>query len=177
METRNVNSERRFSAEKMQKVNLFETERMFADIYCLEPGQEQRRHAHSGADKIYFVIEGTGRFHIGEDERDLGADRSCSRRRMLNTACATSPRLGSCFLFLWRRIQTRDRFPVNQLAALNSGIRGSAPGSAGIPACMTLRAKRQAGMPALPGALPGQGSHREELWHSQSSPPQEATCA
>ena len=75
METRNVNSERRFSAEKMQKVNLFETERMFADIYCLEPGQEQRRHAHSGADKIYFVIEGTGRFHIGDDERDLGADQ------------------------------------------------------------------------------------------------------
>lgn len=33
MEIRNVKSERRFSAEKMQKVNLFETERMFADIY------------------------------------------------------------------------------------------------------------------------------------------------
>jgi mannose-6-phosphate isomerase-like protein (cupin superfamily) len=75
METRNVESERRFSAEKMEKVNLFETERMFADIYCLEPGQEQKRHAHSGADKIYFVIEGTGRFHIGDDERDLGPDQ------------------------------------------------------------------------------------------------------
>ena len=75
MEIRNVKSERRFSAEKMQKVNLFETERMFADIYCLEPGQEQRRHAHPGADKIYFVLEGTGRFHIGDDERDLGADQ------------------------------------------------------------------------------------------------------
>ena len=75
METRNLKSERRFSAEKMHKVNLFETERMFADIYCLEPGQEQKRHAHSGADKIYLVIEGTGRFHIGEDKRDLGPDQ------------------------------------------------------------------------------------------------------
>ena len=75
METRNVKSEGSFSSEKMQKVNLFETERMFADIYCLEPGQEQRLHAHSGADKIYFVIEGTGRFHIGDDERDLGPDQ------------------------------------------------------------------------------------------------------
>jgi mannose-6-phosphate isomerase-like protein (cupin superfamily) len=75
METKNLKSEHRFSTEKMQKVNLFETERMFADIYCLEPGQEQRRHAHSGADKIYFVIEGTGRFHIGDDERDLGPDQ------------------------------------------------------------------------------------------------------
>ena len=72
MQTKDIKLERRFSHEKMQKVNLFETERMFTDIYCLEPGQEQRRHAHSGADKIYFVVEGTGRFHIGDEERALG---------------------------------------------------------------------------------------------------------
>ena len=58
----------------MRKVNLFETERMFTDIYCLEPGQQQKRHTHSGADKVYFVLEGTGRFHIGDNERDLGPD-------------------------------------------------------------------------------------------------------
>jgi mannose-6-phosphate isomerase-like protein (cupin superfamily) len=75
MEAKNLKSERRFSTEKMQKVNLFETERMFADIYCLEPGQEQKRHAHSGADKIYLVLEGAGRFHIGDAERDLGPDQ------------------------------------------------------------------------------------------------------
>ena len=75
METRTLTSERRFSAEKMQKVNLFETERMFADIYCLEPGQQQKRHAHAGADKIYVVLEGVGRFHIGDEERDLGPDQ------------------------------------------------------------------------------------------------------
>ena len=74
METRNIKSERRFSAEKMEKVNLFETERMFADLYCLEPGQDQRRHAHTGADKVYLVLEGVGRFHIGDAERDLGPD-------------------------------------------------------------------------------------------------------
>ena len=75
MEARNVKSARRFSTEKMQKVNLFDTERMFADVYCLEPGQEQKRHAHSGADKIYFVLEGTGSFHIGDDERQLAPDQ------------------------------------------------------------------------------------------------------
>jgi quercetin dioxygenase-like cupin family protein len=74
MEAKRVKSAQRFLPEKMQKVNLFETERMFADIYCLEPGQEQKRHAHAGADKIYFVLEGTGRFHIGGEERELGAD-------------------------------------------------------------------------------------------------------
>jgi mannose-6-phosphate isomerase-like protein (cupin superfamily) len=75
MQTKNAKSERRFSADKMQKVNLFETDHMFADIYCLEPGQEQKVHAHAGADKIYFVLEGTGRFLIGGQERDLGPDQ------------------------------------------------------------------------------------------------------
>jgi len=74
VESKNLKIERRFSPDKMEKVNLFETERMFTDIYCLEPGQEQKRHAHRDADKIYVVLEGTGRFHIGDDERDLGPD-------------------------------------------------------------------------------------------------------
>jgi quercetin dioxygenase-like cupin family protein len=75
METKNVKAEQRFSSEKMQKVGLFETGNMFTDIYCLEPGQEQKIHAHKGADKIYFVLEGTGRFHIGGQEQDLSADQ------------------------------------------------------------------------------------------------------
>jgi mannose-6-phosphate isomerase-like protein (cupin superfamily) len=75
MQTKNVKTEQRFAAEKMQKVGLFETDQLFADIYCLEPGQEQKVHAHRGADKIYFVLEGSGRFHIGGEEQDLGADQ------------------------------------------------------------------------------------------------------
>src|ERR1041384_472875 len=74
----------------MQKVNLFETERMFTDIYCLEPGQEQKRHAHYGADKIYLVIEGTGRFHLGDDERDRDGACRCRARsseRIARSAC------------------------------------------------------------------------------------------
>ena len=63
----------RFAPEKMQKVNLFETERMFCDVYCLEPGQQQTAHAHAGSDKVYYVIEGVGRFRIDEHEQDLGA--------------------------------------------------------------------------------------------------------
>jgi hypothetical protein len=43
---------RRFSPEKLQKLNLFETERFFCDVYCLEPGQEQKAHAHPGSDKL-----------------------------------------------------------------------------------------------------------------------------
>jgi quercetin dioxygenase-like cupin family protein len=55
----------------MQKVGLFSTDRFFLDLYCLEPGQTQKAHAHEGSDKVYLVVEGQGRFRIGDDEADL----------------------------------------------------------------------------------------------------------
>ena len=63
----------RFSPQKMQKVGLFETPQMFCDVYCLEPGQEQKVHAHAGATKFYYVIEGEGLFTIGVETRRLAA--------------------------------------------------------------------------------------------------------
>ncbi len=62
----------RFSLEKMQKVGLFSSERFFLDLYCLEPGQAQKPHAHEGSDKVYLVAEGRGRFHVGDEEATLG---------------------------------------------------------------------------------------------------------
>lgn len=59
---------RRFAADKMQKLNLFETERFFCDVYCLEPGQAQKPHAHTAADKIYAVLEGEVRVRVGADQ-------------------------------------------------------------------------------------------------------------
>ncbi len=73
METRKIADEQRFSAEKMQKVNLFETDRMFTDVYCLEPGQSQRAHSHANADKVYVVIEGIARVLVGSEECDVEA--------------------------------------------------------------------------------------------------------
>ena len=63
-----------FSKEKMRKNGIFETERLFCDVYCFEPGQAQSVHAHDGSDKIYFVLEGVGTFRIGDSERQLGKD-------------------------------------------------------------------------------------------------------
>jgi quercetin dioxygenase-like cupin family protein len=62
-----------FSAEKMKKVGLFESERFFLDLYCLEPGQAQTPHAHSGCDKVYLVTQGRARVRIGDEERTLAA--------------------------------------------------------------------------------------------------------
>lgn len=61
-----------FSAEKMKKNGIFETARFFCDLYCFEPGQAQAAHTHEGSDKVYYVVRGKGRFHIGGEERELG---------------------------------------------------------------------------------------------------------
>ncbi|MCE3224489.1 MAG: hypothetical protein K0S58_2669 [Nitrospira sp.] len=61
-----------FSPEKMKKNNLFETSRFFCDIYCFEPGQEQKGHIHGEQDKVYIVLEGQGTFHVGTDRQILG---------------------------------------------------------------------------------------------------------
>jgi quercetin dioxygenase-like cupin family protein len=60
-----------FASEKMKKNGLFETDRLFCDLYCFEPGQAQAAHTHEGSDKIYFVVEGKGLFQVGQEEREL----------------------------------------------------------------------------------------------------------
>ena len=72
MELKDVRASANFSDEKMQKVPLFGSEKYFCDLYCLKPGQEQRIHRHPESDKIYYVIEGRGLFHIAGDERECG---------------------------------------------------------------------------------------------------------
>ena len=74
METHNVGRLIRFSDDKMQKIPLFDSEKYFCDLYCLKPGQDQRIHSHAESDKIYFVLRGKGTFHIGGQEKELGAD-------------------------------------------------------------------------------------------------------
>jgi quercetin dioxygenase-like cupin family protein len=61
-----------FSADKMKKNNLFQTPRFFCDVYCFEPGQEQKGHVHGEQDKVYLVLEGQGTFRVGQQEKILG---------------------------------------------------------------------------------------------------------
>ena len=65
-------SAQRFAPEKMQKVGLFASDNFFLDLYCLEPGQQQKAHAHKGSDKVYLVVEGNGRFQVGDEHAELG---------------------------------------------------------------------------------------------------------
>jgi mannose-6-phosphate isomerase-like protein (cupin superfamily) len=57
---------------KFFKTTLWQGEHVTVGLNCLEPDQIQSVHAHQGADKHYFVLEGSGRFTIGAHEQEAG---------------------------------------------------------------------------------------------------------
>ena len=62
----------KYQPDKMAKIALASTPRAQVDLYCLEPGQSQKVHAHEGQDKVYVVLEGRGRFSL--DGADLALE-------------------------------------------------------------------------------------------------------
>ncbi|HEV8585606.1 MAG TPA: cupin domain-containing protein [Methylomirabilota bacterium] len=63
----------KFQPDKMAKIALHGTPRAQVDLYCLEPGQAQKVHAHDGQDKVYVVLDGRGRFTLDGAEHALEA--------------------------------------------------------------------------------------------------------
>ena len=61
------------ATDRMARIGLSGTTRTQLDLYCVAPGQAQSPHRHEGEDKIYYVIEGTGRFTVGDSEERLEA--------------------------------------------------------------------------------------------------------
>lgn len=53
--------------EKFFKTTLFRSDALLLGMNCLEPGQVQTPHDHSDQDKFYYVIEGSGRFQLGQE--------------------------------------------------------------------------------------------------------------
>jgi quercetin dioxygenase-like cupin family protein len=68
----NLSDHQQFSQEKMKKNSLFQTPRFFCDVYCFEPGQEQKGHIHGEQDKVYLVLEGQGTVQVGSEKQVLG---------------------------------------------------------------------------------------------------------
>jgi quercetin dioxygenase-like cupin family protein len=62
-----------FQPDRMARIGLSTTERTQLDLYCLEPGQAQRPHTHDAQDKIYVVLEGRGRFTLGDADASVEA--------------------------------------------------------------------------------------------------------
>jgi quercetin dioxygenase-like cupin family protein len=61
-----------FSSGKAAKVDLFIGEQLFVGLNCFEPGQSQKVHVHTGADKFYLVVTGKARMTVGEETREVG---------------------------------------------------------------------------------------------------------
>jgi quercetin dioxygenase-like cupin family protein len=59
--------------DKFFKTTLWQGAYVMAGLNCLEPGQTQAVHAHAGADKFYFVLEGRGLFTVGDETREAAA--------------------------------------------------------------------------------------------------------
>lgn len=55
-----------FAPARMTKLDCFRSDRLLVGLNCFEPGQEQKLHAHDGADKFYFVVSGKASFVLGD---------------------------------------------------------------------------------------------------------------
>jgi quercetin dioxygenase-like cupin family protein len=54
--------------DKFYKATLFRGDALLLGVNCLEPGQTQEPHDHADQDKFYYVVEGSGRFWLGEEQ-------------------------------------------------------------------------------------------------------------
>jgi quercetin dioxygenase-like cupin family protein len=59
--------------EKFFKATLWQGTHVMVGLNCLEPNQTQPIHAHQGADKFYFVLQGRGNFSIGDQQREAAS--------------------------------------------------------------------------------------------------------
>ena len=73
MQRYDLKSMLRFQPDKMAKVDVAASGRLICGLNCFEPGQVQKVHAHPGADKLYYVVEGRGEFEVGDEKQELGA--------------------------------------------------------------------------------------------------------
>jgi mannose-6-phosphate isomerase-like protein (cupin superfamily) len=62
-----------YSADKMGKSTIFESQRLLVGLNAFEPGQTHALHAHAGMDKVYSVVEGEGVFLLEDRQLPMGA--------------------------------------------------------------------------------------------------------
>jgi quercetin dioxygenase-like cupin family protein len=72
MQRRKLSDAIAFDPRRMAKHRLFETDRTFTDLYCLDPGQEQLLHVHEDSDKVVLVLAGRVLARVDDDSDELG---------------------------------------------------------------------------------------------------------
>ena len=73
MFAKRVPSSAHFAPDKMGKSTVMRSEFLLVGLNAFEPGQEHAPHVHEGQDKLYFILEGAGVVHIGEQAEILSA--------------------------------------------------------------------------------------------------------
>ena len=73
MFARRISNSAHFAPDKMGKSTVMRGDFLFVGLNAFEPGQEHAPHVHEGQDKLYFILEGTGVVHIGEQAQTLSA--------------------------------------------------------------------------------------------------------
>jgi mannose-6-phosphate isomerase-like protein (cupin superfamily) len=63
----------KWQSDKMGKTTLFASSRLMVGLNGLEPGQSHALHFHTGMDKVYHVIQGTGVFLLQGRELPMSA--------------------------------------------------------------------------------------------------------
>lgn len=64
---KHVSEFRGVRADKFYKTTLYQAKSLMVGLNCLEPGQVQQPHTHEDQDKFYYIVEGNGRFWLGEE--------------------------------------------------------------------------------------------------------------
>ena len=62
-----------FRPDKMGKATLFESPHLLVGLNAFEPGQSHALHTHTGMDKVYQVIAGSGVFLLEGRELPMTA--------------------------------------------------------------------------------------------------------
>ncbi len=73
MFVKRVSSLAHFAPDKMGKSTVVHGDFLFAGLNSFQPGQEHAPHVHDGQDKLYFILEGRGMVHVGEQTEFLSA--------------------------------------------------------------------------------------------------------
>jgi quercetin dioxygenase-like cupin family protein len=70
---RSIDAAAVFDPIKAGKADLYSGRQLFVGLNCFEPGQSQKTHVHTGADKFYLVVSGKARITVGNETEEVGA--------------------------------------------------------------------------------------------------------
>ncbi len=73
MEKKILEALKSFSAAGFMRRRVWQTDNLHCNIYCFEPGQQNRLHCHPVSNEVVFCWEGEGVVVVGEEQAPIRA--------------------------------------------------------------------------------------------------------